>query len=238
MIAAPRDKRTLEAAASASFFFRMRSSTLNGVAAGRLGAPHPDFFFLVSTGGAGDASSGGGGGGAVASGGGGGAAESSGGGGGGEGGHSIGSGGGPGGSPGPFVAMPSAVTRGRIEIDRCKVGSGELSHLEILRRAAPPDAQSRAAGLCYLVCKPRVSNLEHGKPETNGQHQVLYLSLLFQWKFSLFRTQASTLMQVPEMRRMMFLLERICFKSLDRIGHLEYNDPDGSPCPDQVWDAG
>lgn len=89
----------------------MSSSTLNGVAAGRLGAPHPAFFFLVSAGGAGGTSSGGGGG-APASGGGGGAAESSGGGGGGDGGRSIGSGGGPGGRPSkPFVAIPSLVIR-------------------------------------------------------------------------------------------------------------------------------
>lgn len=81
---------TFAAAASASRFFRTRSSTLNGVGAGFF--PHPTFFFFGSTGGGAGGASSGGGGGADTSGGGGGAAESSGGGGGGVGGRSIGSG--------------------------------------------------------------------------------------------------------------------------------------------------
>lgn len=74
-----KSKLTFAAAASASFFLRISSSTLSGVAAGFL-APHPCFLLVASTGGGGGASSGGGGG-ATASGGGGGTAESSGGGG-------------------------------------------------------------------------------------------------------------------------------------------------------------
>ena len=99
---------TFAVAASASFFLRISSSTLNGVAAGRF-APHPSFcFFLVSTGGGGGTSSGGGGGAAV-SGGGGGAPESSGGGGGGLGGRATGSEGGSGG----YTSVPGAMTATR-----------------------------------------------------------------------------------------------------------------------------
>ena len=76
------DRLTFAVAASASFFLRIKSSTLSGVTAGFF-APHPSFcFFWVSAGGGGGTSSGGGGG-AMLSGGGGGAVKSSGGGGGG-----------------------------------------------------------------------------------------------------------------------------------------------------------
>lgn len=105
--------RTFAADASASLFFRKSSSTLNGVAAGFLGAPHP-FFFFGSGGGAGCRSSGGGGG-ADVSGGGGGAASD--GGGGGAGWRATGFGGGAGGAPSSSLMIPAIPSACKLVLE-------------------------------------------------------------------------------------------------------------------------